>query len=174
MKKLTNVLRNHWISYLLSVDPSSWSVSKEYQSNICGWVITCDSNFTYWIWKKHDIYRVYFGKGFVGVALLAMTEKYKTIIKLTYLLLRCKPAKIIINNLCSDWFSTANTLVWAKPCARWAELKMLSFWAGGISSFPPCARKYCLLRRLEGQYHIFSRGGQQGSVKTDITESRMC
>ena len=38
---------------------------------------------TAWIWKKHDIYRVYFGKGFVGVALLAMTEKYKTIIKLT-------------------------------------------------------------------------------------------
>ena len=25
---------------------------------------------------------------------------------------------------------------------------MLSFWAGGISSFPPCARKYRLLRRL--------------------------
>ena len=43
----------------------------------------CDSNFTYWIWKKHDIYRVYFGKGFVGVALLTMTEKYKTVIKLT-------------------------------------------------------------------------------------------
>ena len=43
----------------------------------------CDSNFTYWIWKKHDIYCVYFGKGFVGIALLTMTEKYKTIIKLT-------------------------------------------------------------------------------------------
>ena len=28
-------------------------------------------------------YRVCFGKGFVEVALLAMTEKYKTIIKLT-------------------------------------------------------------------------------------------
>ena len=26
---------------------------------------------------------------------------------------------------------------------------MLSFWAGGISSFPPCAREYRLLRRLE-------------------------
>ena len=25
---------------------------------------------------------------------------------------------------------------------------MLSFWAGGISSFPPCAREYRLLRRL--------------------------
>ena len=35
------------------------------------------------IWKKHDIYRLCFGKCFVGVALLAMTEKYKTIIKLT-------------------------------------------------------------------------------------------
>ena len=28
------------------------------------------------------------------------------------------------------------------------ELKMLSFWAGGISSFPPCAREYRLLRSL--------------------------
>ena len=26
---------------------------------------------------------------------------------------------------------------------------MLSFWAGGISSFLPCAREYRLLRRLE-------------------------
>ena len=26
---------------------------------------------------------------------------------------------------------------------------MLSFWAGGISSFPPCAREYRLLRRLQ-------------------------
>ena len=25
---------------------------------------------------------------------------------------------------------------------------MLSFWAGGISSLPPCAREYRLLRRL--------------------------
>ena len=25
---------------------------------------------------------------------------------------------------------------------------MLSFWAGGISSFPPCVREYRLLRRL--------------------------
>ena len=25
---------------------------------------------------------------------------------------------------------------------------MLSFWAGGISSFPPCAREYRLLHRL--------------------------
>ena len=33
------------------------------------------------------------------------------------------------NNSRSDWFSKANTLVWAEPCARWAELKMLSFWA---------------------------------------------
>ena len=66
-----------------------------------------------------------------------------------HLLRHCKPAKIIINYSRSDWFSKANTLVWAKLCARWAELKMLSFWAGGISSFPPCAREYRLLRRLE-------------------------
>ena len=26
---------------------------------------------------------------------------------------------------------------------------MLSFWAGGISSFSPCAREYRLLRRLK-------------------------
>ena len=26
---------------------------------------------------------------------------------------------------------------------------MLNFWAGGISSFPPCAREYRLLRRLK-------------------------
>ena len=32
------------------------------------------------------------------------------------------------------------------------ELKMLSFWAGGISSFPPCAREYRLLRRLYIQF----------------------
>ena len=31
----------------------------------------------------HNIYRVCFDEGFVGVVLLAMTEKYKTIIKLT-------------------------------------------------------------------------------------------
>ena len=31
----------------------------------------------------HDVYRVCFDEGFVGVVLLAMTEKYKTIIKLT-------------------------------------------------------------------------------------------
>ena len=31
----------------------------------------------------HDIYRVCFDEDFVGVVLLAMTEKYKTIIKLT-------------------------------------------------------------------------------------------
>ena len=52
-------------------------------------------------------------------------------------MLHCKPAKSIINNSRSDWFSKANTLVWAEPCARWAELKMLSFWAGGISSLCP-------------------------------------
>ena len=63
-------------------------------------------------------------------------------------MLHCKPAKSIINNSRSDWVSKANTLVWAEPCARWAELKMLSFWAGGISSFPCCAREYRLLRRL--------------------------
>ena len=51
-------------------------------------------------------------------------------------MLHCKPAKSIINNSRSHWFSKANTLVWAEPCARWAELRMLSFWAGGISSFP--------------------------------------
>ena len=79
-----------------------------------------------------------------------MTEKYKTIIRLNWhLLLHCKPAKSIIKNSRSHWFSKANTLVWAEPCARWAELKMLSFWAGGISSFPPCAREYRLLRRLQ-------------------------
>ena len=97
---------------------------------------------------KSMIFTVY-GEGFVEVALLAMTEKYKTIIKLTTSLLYCKPAKIIINNSRSDWFSKANTLVWAEPCARWAELKMLSFWAGSISSFPPCAREYRLLCRLQ-------------------------
>ena len=31
----------------------------------------------------HDIYRVCFDEDFVGAVLLAMTEKYKTIIKLT-------------------------------------------------------------------------------------------
>ena len=65
-----------------------------------------------------------------------------------HLLLHCKPAKIIINHSRSDWFSKAITLVWAEPCVWWAELKMLSFWAGGISSFLPCAREYRLLRRL--------------------------
>ena len=70
-------------------------------------------------------------------------------------LLHCKPAKSIINNSRSDWFSKANTLVWAEPCARWAELKMLSFWAGGISSFPPCAREYRLLRSLVYRYIIW-------------------
>ena len=65
-----------------------------------------------------------------------------------HLLLHCKPAKSIIKNSRSDWFSKANTLVWAEPCARWAELKMLSFWAGGISTLSPCAREYRLLRRL--------------------------
>ena len=64
-------------------------------------------------------------------------------------MLHCKAAKSIINNSRSDWFSKANILEWAEPCARWAELKMLSFWAGGISSFLPCTREYRLLRRLE-------------------------
>ena len=32
---------------------------------------------------------------------------------------------------------------------------MLSFWAGGISSFPPCARKYRLLRRLPLQRSVY-------------------
>ena len=76
-----------------------------------------------------------------------MTEKYKTIIKLTSFA-TLQTAKSIINNSRSDWFSKANTLVWAEPCGRWEELKMISFWAGGISSFPPCAREYRLLRRL--------------------------
>ena len=31
---------------------------------------------------------------------------------------------------------------------------MLSFRAGGISSFPPCAREYRLLRRLRGLYYL--------------------
>ena len=72
-------------------------------------------------------------------------------------MLHCKPAKIIINSSRSDWFSKANTLVWAEPCTRWAELKMLSFWAGGISSFPPCAREYRLLRRLHSLCIVFYR-----------------
>ena len=38
-----------------------------------------------------------------------------------------------------------NTLRWAGPCVRWAELRMCSFWAGGISSFYVF---YRLLRRL--------------------------
>ena len=71
-----------------------------------------------------------------------------------HVLLHCKPAKSIINNSRSDWFSKANKLVWAEPCTRWAELKMLSFWAGGISSFSPCARKYRLLRRLAKRMQI--------------------
>ena len=83
----------------------------------------------------YDIYRVCFDEDFVGDVLLAMTEKYKTIIKLTSFA-TLQTAKSIINNSRSDWLSKANTLVWAEPCARWAELKMLSFWAGGISSFP--------------------------------------
>ena len=83
----------------------------------------------------HDIYRVCFDEDFVGDVLLAMTEKYKTIIELTSFA-TLQTAKSIINNSRSDWLSKANTLVWAEPCARWAELKMLSFWAGGISSFP--------------------------------------
>ena len=90
-----------------------------------------------------------------------MTEKYKTIIKLTSFA-TLQPTKSIIKNSRSDWFSKANTLVWAEPCAQWAELKMLSFWAGGISSFPPCAREYRLLRRLVNfiklqQAYIFQR-----------------
>ena len=56
-----------------------------------------------------------------------------------------------------SWFSKANTLVWTEPCARWAELKMLSFWAGGISSFPPCAREYRLLRRLNPIRHWLTK-----------------
>ena len=36
------------------------------------------------------------------------------------------------------------------------ELKMVSFWAGGISSFSPCAREYRLLRRL-----IINRHGNE-------------
>ena len=54
-----------------------------------------------------------------------MTEKYKKIIKLTSFL-HCKPAKSIINNSYSDWFSKANMLVWAEPCAQWVQLKMLN------------------------------------------------
>ena len=79
-----------------------------------------------------------------------MTEKYKTIIKLTSFL-HCKLAESIINSR-SDWFSKANTLVWAEPCSRWAELKMLSFWAGGISSFPPCACEYRLLTLVSSMF----------------------
>ena len=32
---------------------------------------------------------------------------------------------------------------------------MLSFWAGGISSFSPCAREYRLLRRLNSEWITF-------------------
>ena len=105
-------------------------------------------------------------EGFVGVVLLTMAEKYKTIIK-EHLLLHGKPARSIIKNSRSDWFSKANTLVWAEPCAQWAELKMLSFWAGRISSFPPCAREYRLLCRLpvslswpSRQHKIWPFGGE--------------
>ena len=41
---------------------------------------------------------------------------------------------------------------------------MLSFWAGGISSFPPCAREYRLLRRLclqRSDKHSISQIGLQ-------------
>jgi hypothetical protein len=47
------------------------------------------------------------------------------------------------------WVWQINTLRWAEPCVRWAELRMCSFLAGGISSFPfSRAREYRLLRRL--------------------------
>ena len=75
------------------------------------------------------------------------------------------------NNSRSDWFSKANTLVWAEPCARWAELKMLSFWAGGISSFPPCAREYRLLRRLNLRSEI-TDSWTYGVLKVQSLEPR--
>ena len=34
-EKINEYIEKHWIIYLLSVDPSTWSMSKEYQSNIC-------------------------------------------------------------------------------------------------------------------------------------------
>ena len=45
----------------------------------------------------HDFYRVCFDEDFVGDVLLAMTEKYKTIIKLTSFA-TLQTAKSIINN----------------------------------------------------------------------------
>ena len=45
---------------------------------------------------------------------------------------------------------------------------MLSFWAGGISSFPPCAREYRLLRRLAvGRRDIFISPRSQQATTTD-------
>ena len=140
-KKLTNVLRNHWIIYLLSVDPSSWSVSKEYQSNICCFLPTGIG--------KSMIFTVYALAKILWELFRSPWQKNTKQLLNWHLLLHCKLAKIFIdNNSRSDWFSKANTLVWAEPCARLAELKILSFWAGSISSFPPCAREYRLLRRL--------------------------
>ena len=88
-------------------------------------------------------------------------------------MLHCKPAKSIINNSRSDWFSKANKLVWAEPCARWAELKMLSFWGGGISSFSPCARKYRLLRRLGSKLQVTPTKLQVTSTKLQVTLAKL-
>ena len=82
----------------------------------------------------HDIYRVCFDEGFVGVVLLAMTEKYKIIIRLTFF------ASLQTRKKYLNYTSMGGTMR--------SVGGMLSFWAGGISSFFPCAREYRgLLRR---------------------------
>ena len=144
-----------FICYRLTHRLEVWAKNIYINPTFVAWE-RCDSNFTYWIWKKHDIYRVYVGK--VSWELLCSPWQKNTKQLLNWhLLLHCKPAKIMIDNSRSDWFSKANTLVWAEPCARCAELKMLSFWAGGISSFPPCAREYRLLRRLRAITFVCKR-----------------
>ena len=111
----------------------------------------------------HDIYRVCFDEDFVGDVLLAMTEKYKTIIKLTSFA-TLQTAKSIINNSRSDWLSKANTLVWAEPCARWAELKCLVFGQAVFQASPlvpvntACYAGYAILNRdalwsIQGKEH---------------------
>ena len=146
MKKLMNVLRNHWIIDLLSGDPCI--VLKCEQSNICCLVIKDVRAILPTGFGKSMIFTVYALAKVSWQLLCSPWQKNTKQLLNWHLLLHCKPAKIIFNNLRSDWFSKANTLVWAEPCAWWAELKILSFWAGGISSFPPCARESRLLRRL--------------------------
>jgi hypothetical protein len=56
---------------------------------------------------------------------------------------KIRNVKAVYLHWCNMWVWQINTLRRAGPCVRWAELRMCSFWAGGISSF------YRLLRRLE-------------------------